>query len=150
MVHNKELWNHLSYEFEQNQLNVSKSRNTKEGIKTFPVTVDDYRNITKYLDANNVQYHTFGLPEDKLLHVVFRNIPVEIDTKIIKNDLINKGFHPENVFRMKNKAKNPIPLVLVKLPKNEKFIIQLTDVSRLITKVETLINKTGTGQCFRC
>lgn len=43
-----------------------------------------------------------------------------------------------------------MPLILVKLPKTEKNIFQLVEVNGLATSIETLKNKTGTGQCFRC
>lgn len=43
-----------------------------------------------------------------------------------------------------------MPLLLVKLPKNEKDIFQIKEVNGLIAIIETLKNKTDGGQCFRC
>lgn len=142
-------WTKISRDFKNKKYNYFKAKNAKD-IKIFPCTSDDWRNITSYLDSLEYNYHTYELPNDKLLHVVLRNIPIEINPEEIMEDLVAQNFHPHSVHRMKNQNKKPIPLILVKLPKNEKNIFQIKDVNGLITTVETLRNKTGTGQCFRC
>lgn len=147
VIRNKDSWTNLSKLF---QKNYHKAVNIKEGIKIFPNDTDDFRLITKHLDTNNHSYHTYQLPDEKLLHVVLRNIPVEVKLEEIKEDLISQDFNPIEIYRMKNREKNPMPLILVKLPKNEKSIFNLKNVNGLVTTVETLRNKTGTGQCFRC
>lgn len=150
VLSNKDAWTKITKSRADNNFNYQKAKNTKDGIKIFPNSADDYRKITKFFDSNGHEYHTYELPDDKLLHIVLRNIPIEINIEDIEEDLTIKGFHPEAIHRMKNKNKNPMPLILVKLPKNEKNIFEITEINGLLTVVETLKNKTGSGQCFRC
>ncbi|CAH0560553.1 unnamed protein product [Brassicogethes aeneus] len=58
--------------------------NISEGIKFYPCTVIDYRQITKFLDDNKEQFHTYRLEEERNLQVVFRGLPLEKDIKEVK------------------------------------------------------------------
>lgn len=106
----------------------------------------DYRNLVKVLDHQKLEYHTFQLPSEKLLH-----IPEPIGTEDIKKNLVSKGYHPENITRMRSKeTKSSLHMVLVTLPKFEKHVYQLTEVLSLIVKVEEQLNNARIGQCHRC
>lgn len=74
------------------------------------------------MDTQNYAYYSYQLPEEKQLHVVIRGIPSIVDVKDAEEELKIKNFHPFAVFRMKNIQKQPIPLLLVLVPKREENI----------------------------
>ncbi|KAK9703835.1 zinc finger associated protein [Popillia japonica] len=99
------------------------------------------------------RWHTFSyiLPSEKLLNVVLRSVPTEIHVKDIYNDLVERGFVPECVIRMRRpRDKAPIPLVLIKIDKKHKDIYHLREVVSLDVTVEALQSRPTIGQCFRC
>lgn len=116
-------------------------------------TVDDYRRAARVLRRQNVQFQTYSLEEEKLLHVVIRGITQDITEEEVTTYLREKGFSPAKVSHMKKRVtKEPIPLVLVQLPKNknEKQIFQIRSVLGLAVSVEMQQKKLGVSQCFRC
>lgn len=135
----------------ENTINFDKAKQSDGGIKINPSTSDDYRKIIKYLEQNNLPFHTYQLPEEKHLHVVLRGIPTDISTEEVKEELTTMGFHPKEVYRMKmNKERKPIPLILLLIPKNENEIFNISKVMGLSIRVESLKNKSKTNQCHNC
>lgn len=151
ILRKKESWLNLSSRMKERKINYLKAETISDGIKIKPNTSDDYRNTVNLLDEMKLEYHTYQLPEEKSLHIVIRGIPECINTEEVENDLIEKGFHPEKVHRMRNgRTKAPIPLVLVLLPRIDKDIFEIKEVLRLKVKIETLRPKTSISQCHNC
>lgn len=151
ILRTKDKWTTVAKEMEKRNIKYSKAQNTSDGIKIFPSTPDDFRNLTRMFNTDGTQYHTYLLPEEKLLHVVFRGIPVEVKTEDIEEDLKEKGLNPQNIIRMtKGPEKTPMPLVLVLLPKTDKDVFNLTDILRLKITVETQKSRNTITQCYRC
>ncbi|GFR04974.1 hypothetical protein TNCT_209541 [Trichonephila clavata] len=48
-------------------------------MKIFPQTPYAYHLIQKYIKENNLEGHTFSLPEDKKLRAVIRGLPTDTD-----------------------------------------------------------------------
>ncbi|CAH0562996.1 unnamed protein product [Brassicogethes aeneus] len=120
ILRTKERWTMVSKELKHKGWHYSKAINIPEGVKIFPDTVDAYRSITKFFQTNGEQFHTYMLPEDKLLQVVIRGLPVEIDINEVATEIKELGFHPQNLIRLKKGPERKVmPLILVKLPKNE-------------------------------
>lgn len=135
----------------EKRINTTKAQTTKDGIRIHPTTANDYRGITKILDSEKFQYHTYQLPSEKLLHIVIKGIPESTPAEEIHEDLELKGFHPEAVKKMfRRKDKTPLPMMLVALPKEEKSIYQLTHIFHLKISVESQKHRTEVGQCHRC
>ncbi|CAH1384335.1 unnamed protein product, partial [Tenebrio molitor] len=65
-----------------------------------PVSVDDFRSLTRLLEERRVPFHSFALPEAKTLRAVLRTVPVEISLDDIKSDLVDQGLAPIKVTRM--------------------------------------------------
>lgn len=144
------IWNHISLHLKENQINYDKAQSLEAGIKITPSRVEDYRKIIRYLDNNNFPYHTYQLPEEKNLHIVIRGVPTNYSNDEIKAELQNKGFNPITTFRMTNRNKQPTPLALALIPRNEGHIYKLTNIFGLSVKIESLKNNTKNNQCRNC
>jgi hypothetical protein len=144
-------WSSLSQAMMQKKINFSKARSCVDGIRVNPVTVDDFRSMTRLLEARGVPFHTFALPEEKTLRAVLRTVPVEISVDDVKADLENQGLAPKQVTRMiSTRSKKPLPLVLVEVPKDQGKIFQLKSICHLLIAVERPHKKGTTAQCHRC
>ncbi|KAK9703808.1 zinc finger associated protein [Popillia japonica] len=76
---------------------------------------------------------------------------MEITEGEVYNDLRERGFAPEVVVRMRRpRDRAPMPLVLVKVSKDQKNIYHLTEVLSLEISVEALKANPSIGQCYRC
>lgn len=151
ILRDKNKWSTAAAYLTRNGTNYTKAQNTSEGFRIHPATVTDYRKITAHFQERNYPYHTFELPDEKLLRVVLRSIPVEITTEEVRDDLVLQGFNPITVTRMKRTVKKiPMPLILVKLPRSETQIYNITRVAFVTVTVEPLQTKGPVGQCHRC
>lgn len=101
--------------------NILKARSTREGVRFSPASVTDFRAISAMLVRDCLPYHTYQLPEEKLLNVVIRDVPVGVAEQRVGDALAEMGFHPEGVIRMKSRRTEvTISLILVKIGKEHK------------------------------
>ncbi|XP_050309967.1 uncharacterized protein LOC126745948 [Anthonomus grandis grandis] len=68
----------------------------------------------------------------------------------ILEDLRKLGFHPHSAARYFNRNRQPTPLVLVQLPREEKSIFSLTELRGVEIRGEAQRNKSRRIQCHRC
>lgn len=87
------------------KLNISilKAKTLLDEVAIHPQTEMDYRKLARLLQHKNLEYHTYQLPSEKLLHVVVRGIPEALDVEEVKKNLVDKNFHPDTVIRMRTK-----------------------------------------------
>jgi hypothetical protein len=122
-------------------------------VRIYPSTVEDYRKIVTGLRAKNTQYYTFQLKADRAFKVVIRNLHHSIDTKVIKDELQEKGFTVRNVANIQHwKTKVPLPLFFVDLEPTEncKSIYSLQSLVHTRITVESPLPKRDIVQCKRC
>ena len=153
VLRSRERWQELLILSKQNNINFKSSKNTRNGIKINVNTSDDFRKITKLLDVFSFQFYTYELPEEKNIKVIIRGVITELPIDQIKADIEDQGFHPTEIIRLrsrKDKERKELPLVLVKLPKEESRIYELKSVCYLSVTVESLKKSTVIGQCHRC
>lgn len=151
VLRDKSIWFGVSNEINRKGFSFTKAQNVADGIRLFPTSEADFRGIAKFFTTDNIPFHTYQLPSEKVLNVVLRNIPVEIPDDQIKKQLEELGFKPDSVVRMRrNHGGRPMPLVLVKISKDQRRIYHLEKFMSLDTSVETLKAKPSIGQCFRC
>ncbi|KAI4457121.1 reverse transcriptase [Holotrichia oblita] len=113
VLRNKSLWFGVSNEIKRKGYSFTKAQNVADGIRIFPTSEADFRGIVKFFVGDNIPFHTYQLPSEKVLNVVLRGIPVEIPEDQIKKQLEEMGFRPETVVRMRrNRGGRPMPLVL--------------------------------------
>ncbi|CAH0562997.1 unnamed protein product [Brassicogethes aeneus] len=79
VLRTKKRWTLVSNVFKAKGWHFNKAINTADGIKFFPDSIESFRSITGFLQHNKEQFHTYLLPEEKLLQVVIRGLPLEID-----------------------------------------------------------------------
>lgn len=120
-------------------------------MKVMLTNPNDFRKLTKYYDEHEIQYHTFQLPDNALLSVVIRNIPISVTDDEIKTEL-SKQFTVKRVTRLLNKEKLPIPLCAVDIERNETSdgIFNITRYLHSIISVEPRRKSNDIPQCTRC
>jgi predicted Zn-ribbon and HTH transcriptional regulator len=123
-----------------------------QGIRVQPTSTDDFRSLTRFLDAEKVEFLTYTLDEDKTIRAVLRPVPTDIDPEEVKQDLEDQGYHPVKVSRMvRSRGKKPMPLVLVEVPPFEKKIFDdLKAVLSLMVTVERPRKSVFPAQCHSC
>lgn len=111
----------------------------------------DFRKLTEFYDQKDIQYHTFLNPDNSLLSVIIRNIPLSIPVEEIK-EVLSKSYPVKKVTRLFNKEKYPMPLCVVDLEKdgNANEIFNLTKFDHSIISVEPRRKSKDIPQCTRC
>lgn len=120
-------------------------------MKILLTSPEDFRKLTKYYDEQEIQYHTFQLPDAALLSVVIRNLPISATDDEIKTEL-SKKFTVKRVTRLLNKEKLPMPLCAVDIERNETSdeIFNVTRYFHSIISVEPRRKSNDIPQCTRC
>lgn len=153
ILRKKDDWVKTAKALESKGITIAKARNTAEGIVLSAADEQSFRSATKFFSETNYPFHTYQLQTEKTLKVVLRNIPQEITTEEVKNDLLTRGYPVTHVHRLSNRhTGRKHPMVRVDLTRSEqgKAIYQLTDVLRLTTQVEPARKSPVPTQCFRC
>lgn len=153
VLRDKTKWTNLQTRLRLDKISYTRAVNASEGIRIYPETDDDYRQMIKMVEAEKVPYHSYKLPEDQNLKVVLRGIPSEYDTDVVIKELTDRHFPPIKTIRL-TKTKDgktvPMPLVLIILDKTHRKIYDMTDLLGLKITVEPLKNTRSNGQCYRC
>lgn len=154
IIQDKGSWNQLSAELSQRKLNFLSARNTASGIQVSVASSDDHRALTRYLLGRKISYHSYALPEERLLRVVIRGIPKEIATDLIKEDLASQGLPIEEVHRMyRARTKEPFDLILAVLPLTPegKKVFEIAKVCEISgISIEKPHRRGSIGQCHNC
>lgn len=128
---------------------------TQQQGKTLKVnsnSIEDYRKITKFLDESKLPFHTFRDPNSKTLEVILRNVPYSLTNEEISSELLSQNFPVIKVTRLLYKNKQPMPLCVVELQKNEESnnIFDLKQIQHAIITVEYRRKPKDIPQCTRC
>lgn len=84
------------------------------------------------------------------MHIILRGVLETLSEAEIKADLEEKNFSPNKVIRWHYRSGDPMPMVLVLLPKTDKAIFQLKEIMHNVVKVETQKSKHMATQCHNC
>ncbi|KAJ8909655.1 hypothetical protein NQ315_002920 [Exocentrus adspersus] len=152
VLRKQENWSHVSRLLKEKMANYTKAKMIGEGsIAITPATAADYRLITKVLEADKQEYHTYSLQEDRNLRAVIRGIPTGVAEEEIKADLVEQGFTVLSVHRMTSRRdKRTMPLVLVQVPTSQSNLLQVQRCCALVVRVEKQRQATVATQCHRC
>lgn len=74
--------------------------------------INDFRWLTKALEAQNIKFHGFCLKDVNVVEAVIRNVPDIRSEQEISEEFVNLGFSIKNVHTMRNAIRN-FPLVVV-------------------------------------
>ncbi|CAG9820738.1 unnamed protein product [Phaedon cochleariae] len=127
-------WTTVERKLESNGIKIKQMRG---GLRIQTKDATEYRTATRILETDNHEYHTYSLPEDKLLSVVMRGIDMNVEIPDIENDLKSKGLEVKTVHRMKfYKTKLDLPLVIIQVPKSEARIWDVKDCCSYVVRIE--------------
>ncbi|GFQ87492.1 nucleic-acid-binding protein from transposon X-element [Trichonephila clavata] len=121
-------------------------------MKVYPQTPYAYH-IRRYINDNNLEGHTFSLPEDKKLRAVIRGLSTDTDPLEIISELKTHNICVEECHNMINrKTGAPMPLFIIICTKsvNNRSLFKIKELNNMKIIVEVLRKKYGPPQCFRC
>ncbi|GFW47282.1 nucleic-acid-binding protein from transposon X-element [Trichonephila clavipes] len=123
-------------------------------FRIYPQTPYSYHQIRRYINENSLESFTYMLPEDKMLRVVIRGLPIDMSATQIVADLEMQGFNIKECPNMQSrKTGQPMPLFMLSMesPEKHKTIFKkVTSIGYVKCEVEILRKKHGLPQCFRC
>lgn len=77
-------------------------------IKINVYTIDDYRKLSSFYDAHQVQFFTFNVPNNSIQSVIIRSVSIPLSEEDIKTEL--NQFDVIKVVRLSNKDKKNLCL----------------------------------------
>jgi len=81
----------------------SMANNTVKINCTIP---DTYRKLVKFMNGNNIIYHTYQPKEERANRVVIKYLHHSIDTKEVTEELSSQGHKVRNIIQSKDKQRN--------------------------------------------
>jgi len=87
------------------------TKSSSSGLKLMTYSINAYRQIIKFLENNNMNFHTYQTNEEKAFRVVIRHLHHTTPTAYIKEELHSLGFITRSITNcLQYKTKNPLPL----------------------------------------
>ncbi|CAH2007460.1 unnamed protein product [Acanthoscelides obtectus] len=77
--------------------------------------------MVRLFREEEVPHHTFPLPSERNIHTVVRGVPVNLSDSEIKEGLEQRRYSSVHIIRLRRSGGKPMPLVVVILPKSEKY-----------------------------
>lgn len=119
---------------------------------------NDYNTILEALNKEELEYHTYTPKSEKELRMVLKNIPPNLTTSEIQEDLQRIGLKPKKVIQMIKKptADNPTerayPMFIVTFDNTTtpQEVYKNKKVCMCIVQWEHFKNKSGVTQCYNC
>lgn len=114
---------------------------------------DSYRSVVKYLQENNVSFHSYQSKENKPFRIVIRNLHPSTDISFIKDELLALGFNSRNITNVLHRStKSPLPIFFIDLEpdQNNSEIFKLSSLCYSKIKVEAPHARKEIPQCLRC
>lgn len=150
----KAKWTEVSKACVDLKIRYTSATSTQQGIKIKVPTSDDFRALSRLLVGRNYAFHTFSLPEEKPTRVVIRNIPKEIPSEDVLNDLINQKIPATAVHRLQKARggeKYDMVLVICDPVEGHHPIFKVKSVCSLSgVVIERPFKSYQIGQCHRC
>ncbi|KAL4136432.1 hypothetical protein QTP88_007980 [Uroleucon formosanum] len=129
------------------------TKSSSSGLKLMTYSINAYRQIIKFLEINNMNFHTYQTNEEKAFRVVIRHLHHTTPTDYIKEELHSLGFITRSITNcLQYKTKNPLPLFFVDLepsPSNHN-IYRVDSICYTKIKIEAPHPKKNTVQCLKC
>lgn len=116
-------------------------------------SVDSYRKLVKYFDANNLSYHTYQLKTERSFRFVIKGLHYSTKIEDIKADLIYKGHLVRHITNVKSRfTKQPLPMFYVDVDpsNNNKKVYEIREINQCIVQIEPPKSTNDIIQCHRC
>lgn len=128
-------------------------RYSKESVTFYPTIQTDHDNITKYLDASTINYHTYTSQHQKDKKFVIRGLP-PVSLHAIAQELLELGIAAKKLSIMKQKdpKKSNTPLYyLATTPETDvTTIYSIKHLLSIKTKIVKYKNHRKVTQCYNC
>lgn len=112
--------------------------NIDDSVRIQTISAINFRYIQQTLKNNSIKFHTFSLPEDRVIKVVIRGIHTDIPQDEVMAELVNFGFNVKTVKRFGTATKHmPLCLVIVAKYVKSTEIFSIDNLFCLSVKVET-------------
>lgn len=130
-----------------------------EQLKVNVESEQDYRKLTKLMNDNKLDWHTYENKQTRPIRVMARDLHPSCDPEDIKTDLLNKGFKIISVVNRIKKYKTegkeyitPLPLFMLTFENTEniKKIYDISYICHMKVKIEALKLNKFIPQCKRC
>ena len=97
--------------------------NTKDGLRYYLSSVEDFHVVKKHLEIQKQEFFTFQVKSELPLRVILKRLPSSVDPDEIKVELSNLGFPVRAVkqFTKKvNETNTKLPTFIIELQNTEK------------------------------
>jgi len=128
-------------------------KSSNDSLKIQTSTPAAYRALVRYLKAEEAEFHTYQLKEDKPLRVVIRNLHPSTSLDLIKDELQIRLFEVGQVTNVLHRVnKNRLPLFFADLEPTHrsKEIFQLNSFLYTKIKIEEPYKPKIISQCYNC
>lgn len=116
-------------------------------------TPDEYRNVSDWLNKENISWHSFSNTQTRPLKVMARGMNPTTECNEIMDDLKRKGLKIIGVTNILNKSKEPLRLHMLTFENGEdvKKVSEIKTIAYQVVKIENL-KKTSNRivQCKNC
>ena len=130
---------------------IPKFQATRNGLKIFVTSVNDFEKLKGIFKQQNKQFYTHALKHERPIHQVIKGLPLIDDLNIIKNELADKGIKCTKVTLMKQREQiNPIYLATFETGTDLNEVRKIQSIYHAKVKWEKFYNKSGVTQCHRC
>lgn len=126
-------------------------------ILIFPKSSEDHKIICELLKSNDIEFHSYTLPADKVLRLVLKNVSPNVSTDEITEDLERQNIKVSQVkqmFKYNEDRTNKIlfPLFIVSFGKEVTLneVLKIRKVCEYLISWEKYRNGSGITQCYRC
>ncbi|GFU47131.1 nucleic-acid-binding protein from transposon X-element [Trichonephila clavipes] len=125
---------------------------TKGYMKIEAQSADDHRDITNYLKEKQLEHYVIEPPSTRPLKLVIKGLPETIEPEDIKNDLISKGINILKVAQLKNLLRNPLPIYMIEIARDDKVndIYQVRSCLYMQIKLDPFRKGNRITQCYNC
>ena len=129
--------------------------NTKDGMRYYTNSEEDYKKVRNFFDQKKKQYFTHQIKSELPLRVVIKRLPNNADPNEIKEELIALGYPVKSVKQLSKVEEDrtvKFPVFPVELDNTEKAreIYNLTRLSYTVVAVDSYRPRAGLKQCFNC
>lgn len=127
-------------------------KDSKDFLRIDCGSPDVYRSYCPVLDKQNIEYHTYRLPQDKTIDVVVKHVPTDFTDEEVGEELKALGFADFKLMRVWGKDKKPIPVISLYLKNNGKNeeIYSVDKLLNCIVLVEPKKKFHNIPQCANC
>jgi hypothetical protein len=121
---------------------------------------EEYRAITKAMNDNNVQWHTYENKQTRPIRVMAKDIHPSYSNEDIKEDLINQGYKVSEVVNKlkinkvagKEVSRTKLPMFMISFEPSEdiKKIFEIEFICKMKVRIEAIKSSKLLPQCKKC